>query len=135
MIQKVSLYFILPMCIIAFFLALVGVQHINFDDSYYSFIRNVSLSFDRWKIEIPDIPKINDIQASSYNSNGGILEVLIRIGNFFVKFINIISTILNVIINVVNIVIQLIQFVLTVIYQCKDFINRQANVRVLVCVN
>lgn len=124
MIQKVSLYFILPMCIIAFFLSIIGVQQIEFGDTYYTFISSVSKTFDSWKLEIPDIPKIPLINTGDYDKSGLILAVLIKIANFFVKFVNIISTILNLVINILNIVIQLIQFILTIVYQCKDFINK-----------
>lgn len=124
MIQKVSLYFILPMCLIAFFLSLLGVNHISLGNDYYNFMQGVGNTFNSWKLEIPNIPKINTLDVSSYDSSGLILQVLIKIANFFVRLVNIISSILNVIIGLINIVIQLLQFILSVIYQCKDFINK-----------
>lgn len=130
MIQKVSLYFILPMCILAFFLALVGVERIQFGDDYYLFLKNVSASFENWRLEIPDIPKVPLIQKQDYSSSGKILQVLISIGNFFANFLNVLIGIINIITNILNIVIQLIQFIMTCIYQCKDFINRVGSVRI-----
>lgn len=124
MIQKVSLYFILPMAVLAFFLAIAGVEQVQLGDSYYTFIGSVGKSFEAWKLEIPDIPNIPNIPSQNYDSSGLILQVLIKIANFFVGFLNIIIYILNLVINLLNIVIQLIQFILTLIYQCKDFIDR-----------
>lgn len=135
MIQKVCLYFIFPMMIIAFFLALLGVNQIEFGDDYYKFLGSVNQAYERWSLEIPDIPEITKIDETYYNSSGVILKVLIKIANAFFTFVNVISRILNVFISIFNVVLQVIQFVLTLIYQCKDFINRQADMRVLVRVS
>ena len=127
MISKVSLYFLLPMLIIAFFLSMLGVQQVTFGSDYYAFLGSVNRSFQAWSLEIPDIPKINHIDLTNYDSSGVILKVLIKIANGFFSFINVITTILNVFIGVINVVVQVIQFILTCIYQCKDFINRIGN--------
>lgn len=124
MIHRVVLFFILPMCFIAFFLALLGVQQIEFGDTYYNFLQSVNNSFNSWKFEIPNIPSIDKIDTSSYDSKGLILQVIIKIANFFVSFINIITKIINVLSSIINIFIAVIQFILTLIYQCKDFIEQ-----------
>lgn len=131
MIQRVALYFILPMCILAFFLSIAGVQHIQFGDSYYSFLRSVSVSFNSWKLEIPDIPSINKISIGDYDKSGLILSVLIKIANFFVSVVNSIILLINFVINILNIVVQIIQFVLTLIYRCKDFIKKVSEIAVV----
>lgn len=124
MIQKISLYFLLPMMVIALFLASLGVHHIEFGDTYYSFIQSVGQSFNQWKLEIPDIPKIPTINRTQGDSDSNFLKALVTIANFFVVVVNAIISIVNILISIVNIVVQLIQFILTLIYQCKDFIHR-----------
>jgi len=124
MIQKVSLYFILPMMIIAFFLSLLGVTHIGFGNDYYNFLSSATKRIGEWNFQIPDIPKINKINESSYDSSGLILQVLIKIANFFVSFVNIITRILNVLIVVINVIIQMLEFIISCIIEVRNFINK-----------
>lgn len=130
MISKISMYFFLPMCILAFFLALGGVRQIQFGNDYYMFLRSVSVSYQNWRFEIPRIPKVPLIADRSLGGNGTILGVLIAIGNFFVSTFNGIIGSFNVIITILNVVITVIQFILTLIYQCKDFVGRLSNIRI-----
>lgn len=130
MISKISMYFFLPMCILAFFLALAGVRQIQFGNDYYIFLRSVSVSYQSWHFEIPRIPNVPLISRTSLNSNGLLLGVLIAIGNFFVAAFNGVIGTFNVLITILNVIITVIQFILTLIYQCKDFITRLTNVRI-----
>ena len=114
----------MPMCLIAFFLSLYGVTHIQFGNDYYTFMGQVSSTYESWAFEIPDIPKIPEIDKGDYDKGGLILAVLIKIANFFVKFVNIITTIINIITSILNIVIQVIQFILSLIYECRGFLNK-----------
>ena len=59
MIQRVFLFFILPMAIIAAFLALFGVHQIEFGETYYKFMGSVNQAYQSWSFEIPSIPKID----------------------------------------------------------------------------
>lgn len=127
MIQKVSLYFVLPMCIISFFLAVVGVQHVQLGESYYSFIGNVASRFETWKLTIPDIPLIDNQNFTMGDTDSNFLKAIANILNFFVLVINGLIKIINLLISVINIVIQMIQFIFTLIYSCKDFIEQLRN--------
>lgn len=123
-IVKIVSYSLLGCLFIAFFLAILGVQRISTGDEYYYFLKTISSRYESWRIEIPNIPKIDNIAGGTYDSSGLILSVVIKIANFFVNFVNVISTILNVFIMVINIVIQLIQFICTFLFSMKDFIDR-----------
>lgn len=124
MINRIIIFTFFPCMILALFLSMAGVQQVQFGDSYYSFLKSVSVSFESWKLTIPDIPRINQIATGDYDKSGIILVVLIKIANFFVGVVNTFIVIINVIINVLNVVIQLLQFIFTFIYRCKDFIDR-----------
>lgn len=127
MIQKVSLYFIVPMCILAFFLSVVGVQQVTLGESYYQFIGNVGVRFNAWKLTIPDIPNIPSVNFSDGDRDSNFLKAIASILNFFVLIVNGLISILNIFISIINIVIQVLQFILTIIYSCKDFIEQLRN--------
>lgn len=122
MIFKIVCYLLFPMAIFACFLALLGVEHIGYGNDYYQFMMDVSQRYQSWSLKIPGIPQIvlNDVD---FDGKGEIIILLVKIGRFFVNFINGLVSFLNVIVWAINIVIQLIQFFLTFIYSCKDFIG------------
>lgn len=123
MIQRVALYFVFPMMLIAFFLAIIGVQQIEFGETYYQFFGNVTSRFNNWKLTIPDIPKIPSVDYTQGDRDTGFLKAIANILNFFVVVINALISILNIFVSIINIAIQLVQFILTFVYSVKDFID------------
>lgn len=97
-------------CVIALFLKLNGVDHIEFGDGYYRFMSNVLQNSVAFKMEIPSIPEIPAI-------GNGFLDLL-------VGFINGLISIINILIIMVNVVIKLLSFILglakTIIDSLKD---------------
>lgn len=116
--------------VIALFLALVGVQQVEFGNDYYLFMSSVARTYESWSFEIPKIPNVPKVPYGDGDTNekSGILKVLISIVNFFVIIINAGITVINVLITVMNVVITLIQFCLSIVYSCKDFIDSHRNV-------
>lgn len=130
--MKIITFLLLPMLILSFFLAFAGIKHIEFGNSYYTFMQNVSNSYNSWSLTIPDIPKINkftilDTDLSFWEQ---IFEMFKMVANFFIILINIIISVVNFLSGVVNVVVNVLQFIFTLIYQCKDFIGGlSSNVR------
>lgn len=126
MTSRLITFVLFPCLIIALLLALAGVRQVEFGDSYYQFMGDVSRAYSQWSFEIPDIPKITPMNDGGFDSGGLIISVLIKIGNFFVNVINGLISVLNVLILIINVVISLIQFALTLIYCLLGFRNRVA---------
>ena len=122
MVNRIVGFTLLPCMILALFLALKGVQHVDFGNTYWLFLRDVTSSYNSWKLEIPDIPKVPKIAGGTFSEKGLILAVLISIANFFVDFVNALIAVINFGNTIINICIQIIQFCFTLIYRCKDFI-------------
>lgn len=136
MARKIITFLLLPMLILAFFLAFAGVKKIEFGNSYYTFIKNVSDSYDSWSLTIPDIPKISKFELLDTDLSfwERLFEMFKMVANFFITLINIIISVVNFLAGVVNVIINVLQFIFTLLYQCKDFIgDLSSNVRV--CVN
>lgn len=129
MIYRIVSYCLLGMCILAFFLATIGVTQIEFGDSYYSWLKSVQHIYDSWNFEVPNIPDVPTIPLQESDTKGVILKVLVKFVNFFVKFVNILVSIINVLVFIINIVIHVIQFIISIIISCRDFINRQGSIR------
>lgn len=127
MITRIVCYLLFPMLVLSLFLSMAGVQQVSFGDSYYNFMRSVTGSFNSWKLNIPKIPNVPYVVSNDFDKAGGVLDVIIKIGNFFVFILNSLIALINLIITILNIVVQIIQFVLTIIYQCKDFITGLSN--------
>lgn len=106
-------------CVIALFLKLNGVDHIEFGDGYYRFMSNVLQNSVAFKMEIPNIPEIPPI-------GNGFLDLL-------VGFINGLISIINILIIMVNVVIKLLSFILglakTIIDSLKDIFITSVAVR------
>lgn len=121
MTSKLVLFILFPLLIISLLLALVGVQHIEFGDTYYNFLKDVNRSYQQWSFQIPNIPSIPQLADTSFDDSGLILGVLIKIGRAVIGFFNILIGIINVMVMVINVLIQLIQFFLTLIYRLIGF--------------
>lgn len=121
MTSKLIEFVLFPCLIIALFLSLAGVQQVEFGNTYYNFLGNVSRSFNSWSFSIPKIPMIPQLIDNGFDSGGLILGVLIKIGNFFVNIFNGLISVINVITVILNVIIQLIQFCLTLVYELLNF--------------
>lgn len=121
MTSRLIVFILFPCLIIALLLSFVGVQQIEFGDTYYNFMKSVSRAYSNWSFSIPNIPKIPQLNDSDFNTSGLILTVLIKIGKAIISFFNAIVSLINVLVLIVNVVIQLIQFCLTLIYCLLGF--------------
>lgn len=133
MIKRISLALLLPLLLLAFFLSLMGVQQIQFGDSYYNFLRNLSFNFSKWEFEIPSIPKIKKFDDVSIGDSDGILQFLKLLANFFITLVNAFIVTINVLINLLNVLVKLIEFFISIIQTSKDFISEMLN-QSIVCV-
>lgn len=133
MIKKISLALIIPLLLLAFFLSLMGVQQIEFGDSYYNFLSSLSHNFSNWTFEIPTIPKINKFTDVSIGDSPGLLEFLKLFANFFITLVNAFIVLVNLLINVLNVIVKVIQFFISIIQTSKDFISEMLRQN-LVCV-
>lgn len=85
-------------CVIALWLKLNGVDHIEFGDGYYRFMSQVLQNSVAFQIEIPSIPELPPI-------GNGFLDIMIG-------FVNGLISIINIIIIMFNVVIKLLSFIL-----------------------
>lgn len=101
MIKKVIFAGIVLCLFIAVPLALMGINHVELGQPFMTFLRNCNLELNQYKVEIPDIPEI----PTPPNPTGWllILKAFVAFMNFFVKIINVFTSILSTI-------IQLFQF-------------------------
>lgn len=111
MIKKiiVSTFFVLLLFSISLYLA--GITHVELGSHAMAFLKNCSRELESFKIAIPNIPSIPNME----DVNGFMVVV-----DVLVKFINGLVNVLNFIILVLNTLIQLIQFIFIIL---KNFIS------------
>lgn len=97
-------------CVIALFLKLNGIDHIEFDDKYYNFMSSVLQNSTFFQFEIPNIPEIPEI-------GNGFVDALVGFLNGITSVINILSTILNVVIKMLSFFLGMFK---TIIERLKD---------------
>lgn len=103
MIKKI-IVFTIPFCfIIAVALFLMGYERVELGSPFYDFMNKVSMDFENWKLEIPQIPQIPSFDGEWYS-------VLVDIANALAKLVNFALM-------VVNFLIQMVQFIFTIIYE------------------
>lgn len=108
MIKKI-IVFIIPLCfVIAVALFMAGYDRVELGSDFYDFMKKVSLDFNNWNVEIPSIPKVNELNASYVS--------IIKILNALISFINFL-------IMLTNYIISIIQFALTIIYELFNFVD------------
>lgn len=113
MIRKIILGLFLLCLFIAIPLATVGIRHVELGPAFIGFMNQTSKDLQAWKLTIPDIPNIPDIDFKT--PPNGFVEVLTGIFQGLMSFINIIITIINVFIGMLNMVIQFTQYVFTLL--------------------
>lgn len=113
-ISKIFCIAIPLFAVIALFLRLNGIEHLEFNNDYYRFMSNVLQNSEIFQMEIPEIPDIPLI-------GNGFLDAIIG-------FINGLTSVINILIVMLNVVIKMLSFILglvkTIIESIKDiFIN------------
>lgn len=93
MIKKIFCFLIPTFCIIALFLKLSGVNHIEFGEDYYRFMSSILQRSDKFTFAIPNIPQIPTI-------NNGFVDALIGFVNGLASVINVVTTLFNVVLKV-----------------------------------
>lgn len=114
MIRKIVLGLFLLCLFIAIPLATVGIRHVELGPAFIGFMNQTSKDLQAWKLTIPDIPNIPDIDFKT-PPNNGFVEVLTGIFQGLMSFINININIINVFIGMLNMVIQFSQYVFTLL--------------------
>ena len=102
MIKKIVCITIPLFCVIALFLKLSGVDHVEFNEDYYRFMASILQRSEKFTFAIPNIPQIPTI-------NNGFVDALIGFVNGLASVINVISTILNVCLKVLAFIIGLLE--------------------------
>lgn len=103
MIKKI-IVFTIPFCfIIAVALFLMGYERVELGSPFYDFMRKVSMDFENWKLQIPEIPELPNFDGEWYSVLVEITDALIKVVNFTLM--------------VVNFLIQMVQFIFTIIYE------------------
>ena len=102
MIKKIVCIAIPLFCVIALFLKLSGVDHVEFNNDYYNFMASILQRSQKFTFAIPNIPEIPTI-------NNGFVDALIGFVNGLSSVINIISTVLNVCIKVLAFILGLLE--------------------------
>lgn len=102
MIKKIVCIAIPLFCVIALFLKLSGVDHIEFNKDYYDFMASILQRSEKFTFAIPNIPEIPTI-------NNGFVDAIIGFVNGLASVINILSTILNVCIKILAFILGLIE--------------------------
>lgn len=97
-------------CVIALFLKLNGIDHIEFDEKYYNFMSSVLQNSSMFTFEIPDIPEIPSI-------GNGFIDAITGFLNGLTSVINILSTLVNVVIKVLSFFLGMFK---TIIEQLKN---------------
>ena len=98
LIGRLLAFFLTFFLVVALIINLSGFRGpIQFDNTYYSFMQRASIEASSWGISIPRIPTIE--YGDNVNSGFDIIGVLVRIGNFFINFMNIIISALNLVIS------------------------------------
>lgn len=114
MINKI-VFALFSLCMfIAIPLALAGVEHVDLGDDFLIFMNRCSLELERYKIEIPNIPMIKEVNSTNWWDT---------LFNGLINFVNFLTTILNVVVTLLNVIIQLFQFIFIVIRNMIDMVN------------
>lgn len=112
-IAKIVGFSLFGFMLIALVLYLAGVREpIQLDNTYYSFMQRVNISFNQIKFNIPDIPRIPQL-----SNVGGFWEIVKVCINFF----NGIITVLNIVILILNKIIELLTFAIMIVKEIITF--------------
>ena len=103
-------------CVIALFLKLNGVNHIEFNDDYYRFMSSVLQNSEFFQFEIPNIPEIPEI-------GNGFLDAITGFLNGLTSVINILSTLVNVVIKMLSFFLGMFK---TIIEQIENIFLHEA---------
>lgn len=118
-LTQIVIGFLFIFLIIALMLYLSGFKGpIQFDSTYYDFMKRVALEYQSWNISIPNIPTI---PTGDIDNN---------VVTFLANFVNFLVTVLNVLILILNKIIELVLFVVALIKQLvsfKDDLSSQSN--------
>lgn len=120
MIKKIIFSLIFVCLIVAIPLAVMGIKKVELGEPFLAFIRVTADDAERWKLSIPEIPKIPVFSDAS-----GFELVL----NALIKFINVIIWLLNAIRSVINLIIGFLQFFFFLIknlFNLSDTLSRYA---------
>lgn len=102
MIKKIVCIAIPLFCVIALFLKLSGVNHVEFNKDYYNFMVSILQRSEKFTFAIPNIPEIPTI-------GNGFADVLIGFVNGLSSVINVLSTIFNVSVKVLSFILGLLE--------------------------
>lgn len=98
---------------VALILYINGVNHVDFDTRYYSFLLDINKKLSQWSVlSIPKIPSIEMLSESDLNPGSeGFLEFV----NGFFTFVNYIIGFLNFVIMLINEVLTILKFMVAII--------------------
>lgn len=135
MVYRIIGYCFFGFMIIALVLSFAGVTEVYMGNGFRNWLVAVNVSYNGWKVKIPDIPDIPYLETStevtkSYFRNTRVVTVpviqfnswknqLKSILNLFIFFVNLIIQILNIVVIILNIVISVLQFIFTMVYQVR----------------
>lgn len=85
-------------CVLALFLKLNGIDHVEFTDDYYKFMSSVIQNSAKFTMEIPNIPPIPEL-------GNGFLDLLAGFINGLIGIINILSMMINVVIKMLGFIL------------------------------
>lgn len=109
-IRNIAVCLLPIFCVLALFLKLNGIDHIDFNDDYYCFMLNVLQNSSIFKFEIPQIPEIPQIGNNFLD--------------FVIGFLNGLSAVINILSSIVNVLIKLVTFLLGLLKTIIDGIEQ-----------
>lgn len=95
-------------CVLALFLKLNGIDHVDFSDEYYRFMSTVLQNSQKFTFAIPNIPEIPQL-------GNGFVDMLVGFINGLISIVNILSTIVNVIIKLLSFILGMFESIINAI--------------------
>lgn len=105
-------FLMLGFLFIALILYINGVNHVDFDNRYYSFLLDVNKKLSDWAVlEVPKIPEISMVEEELKVGNVDFAGFV----NGFYTFVNFIIGFLNFIVMLFNEILKLLKFIVAII--------------------